>query len=361
MASKTKVGLVPEQRLELEELIERINLHLSLKNAGIFIIGTDSLRTQKIIERELKSGLKDIAWYPLDSSQDTDPLLKIWELMKRKAIDPSQAVFSLDIRDLKNSQMRRTLNAINIRREYIPEGHFIFLLWGSIQQIDDIPKYAKDFWSFRTSTHKFEAKPFRRKGRVKGLENLRNQIQETKEFIKKVERKEHPKNSLLASLYFKLGEQAYKASDLELSLEAWEKAKRLYQKIGDERNLSATLGNIGLIYQDKGDLDEALKYYKEALKIHREIGYLQGVGNWLANIGLIYQAKGDLDEALKYYKEALKIFREIGYFQGIITVLGNIENVYNIIGEKEKAEEISKELERLKSKNREVKDLLLPF
>ncbi len=241
---------------------------------------------------------------------ETDPLLKIWRLIKRKTIDPSQALFSLDISGLQDSQTKRILNAINIRREYIPEGHFIFLLWSSIQQIDDIPKYAKDFWSFRTSAHKFEAKPFRRKGRIKGLKDLRKQIQETKEFIKKVEKQKKPKMSLLASLYFNLGEQAYKASDLELSLKSWEKAKKLYQQIGDKRNLSGTLGNIGNVYKSKGDLDEALKYYKEALEIDREIGYLQG----------------------------------------IITDLRNIGNVYKDMGEKEKAEEVLRELKVLKSK-----------
>jgi tetratricopeptide (TPR) repeat protein len=57
-------------------------------------------------------------------------------------------------------------------------------------------------------------------------------------------------------------------------------------------------------------LDNALKYHQDALKIHREIGYMQGEANQLGNIGLIYADKGDLDNALKYLKDALKILEK---------------------------------------------------
>jgi tetratricopeptide (TPR) repeat protein len=62
----------------------------------------------------------------------------------------------------------------------------------------------------------------------------------------------------------------------------------------------SALGNIGLIYSDKGDLDQALKYHKDALEIDRQIGYKQGEANQLGNIGLIFRDKGDLDQALKF-------------------------------------------------------------
>jgi tetratricopeptide (TPR) repeat protein len=54
-------------------------------------------------------------------------------------------------------------------------------------------------------------------------------------------------------------------------------------------------------------VESAQKYYEEALKIHREIEYRQGEATGLGNIGLIYMDKGELDSALKYLKEALNI------------------------------------------------------
>ena len=67
------------------------------------------------------------------------------------------------------------------------------------------------------------------------------------------------------------------------------------------------MGNIGLIYSDKGELETALKYHTEALKIDTEIGYKKNEANDLGNIGLIYSDKGELDQALKYLAEALKV------------------------------------------------------
>ena len=76
------------------------------------------------------------------------------------------------------------------------------------------------------------------------------------------------------------------------------------------------MGNIGLIYSDKGDADNALKYHQQALEIDKEIGYKQGEASDLGNIGLIYSDKGDADNALKYHQQALEIDKEIGYKQG---------------------------------------------
>ena len=87
------------------------------------------------------------------------------------------------------------------------------------------------------------------------------------------------------------------------------------------------MGNIGLIYSDKGDLDSALKYHQDAMKIHREIGYKQGQASDLGNIGLIYRAKGDLDSALKYLQDAMKIF-DIAAPGLTVQTLNIISNIY---------------------------------
>ncbi len=97
------------------------------------------------------------------------------------------------------------------------------------------------------------------------------------------------------------------------------------------------LGNIGLIYSDKGELGKALKYQKDALKLHKEIGNRLGEASDLGNIGLIYSDKGEPEKALKYQKDALKIDKEIGNRLGEASDLGNIGNIYRGKGELEKA------------------------
>jgi len=133
------------------------------------------------------------------------------------------------------------------------------------------------------------------------------------------------------SILLNLGNAYYSLSQNDKALENYNASLRVTEKVGKKTALegkAAALGNIGLIYSDKGDLDNALKYHQDALKIDREIGYKQGETLALGNIGLIYLNKGDLDNALKYHQDALKIDREIGYKQGETLALGNIGLIY---------------------------------
>ena len=76
------------------------------------------------------------------------------------------------------------------------------------------------------------------------------------------------------------------------------------------------MGNIGLIYADKGEPDTALQYHQDALKIDREIGYKQGEASDLGNIGIIYSDKGEADTALQYLKDAIEILDRFGLIHG---------------------------------------------
>ena len=100
---------------------------------------------------------------------------------------------------------------------------------------------------------------------------------------------------------------------------------------------SAVLGNIGLIYRDKGELDEALRYHEEALNIDREIGYKQGEANQLNNIGIIYRTKGYFEKAFEYHLSALEYHREIGDKKGEASDLGSIGLIYSIKGDLDEA------------------------
>ena len=125
--------------------------------------------------------------------------------------------------------------------------------------------------------------------------------------------------------------------DLGSALKCHLDALKIDREIGYRQGEAVNLGNIGLIYQLKGDLDNALKHHQEALKIDREIGYRQGEADDLGNIGLICKDKGDLDNALKHFQKTLRIHRKIGYSQGEAADLGNIGIVYCGKGDLDKA------------------------
>jgi len=142
------------------------------------------------------------------------------------------------------------------------------------------------------------------------------------------------------ALLLNLGNAYYSLSRNKEALKNYNAILKLTKNVNEKEALegkASALGNIGLLYQDKGDLDQALKYHQEALKIDKEIGFRQGEANQLGNIGLIYQAKGDLDQALKYLEEALKIAKEIGYREGEASALGNIGLIYKAKGDLDQA------------------------
>jgi len=141
----------------------------------------------------------------------------------------------------------------------------------------------------------------------------------------------------IPSFYLALGNSYYVISQYEQAQRNYKNALKLYKESGEKKGEASALGNIGVIYQNKGNLDNALKYLQQALVIEKEIGYKQGEAITLGNIGLIYQDKGDLDNALKYHQQALVIDKEIGYKQGEADQLGNIGLVYKNKGDLDNA------------------------
>ena len=124
---------------------------------------------------------------------------------------------------------------------------------------------------------------------------------------------------------------------LDKALEYHKKSLGLKKEIGNKLGEATSLGNIGLVYQAKGDLGKALEYHNQALKLHKEVDYKKGVASSLGNFGLIYQDKGDWDKALEFYKKAIEIAIKINYKQGEASVLGNIGLVYQAKGDLGKA------------------------
>jgi tetratricopeptide (TPR) repeat protein len=155
------------------------------------------------------------------------------------------------------------------------------------------------------------------------------------ELTKKVSKKEALEGK--ASALGNIGLIYADKGDLDNALKYHQDGLKINQEIGYKQGEASDLGNIGLIYRARGDLGNALKYYQGALNIHKEIGYKQGEADQLCNIGLIYKTRGDLDNALKYYQGALNIHKEIGYKQGESADLGNIGVIYRARGDLDNA------------------------
>jgi len=171
------------QEQKVQEIIERMLLHVRLGEAGIFIISTSNERIKKEIEERLKQGLGDFKFYCLNQEEAQDPgaamrwlvggytkelkALKDFEggqsvpdqkIAKHGALDPKQTVFVLDLHSSAvPEKINKSIQALNIRREHIVDYKILFLLWLPSEYTSrEIIEYGKDFWSFRTTYNRFE-------------------------------------------------------------------------------------------------------------------------------------------------------------------------------------------------------------
>ena len=116
--------------------------------------------------------------------------------------------------------------------------------------------------------------------------------------------------------------------DTTRSFAAFNKAMKIFEEIGDKKEVAHSLHVIGYIYYDRGDVPISLVYYKKSLKIRQEIDFKAGIGESLNNLGFIYQSLGDISQALDYYLKAIKIFEQIGDKRNEAYLLNNIAFLY---------------------------------
>ena len=216
------------------------------------------------------------------------------------------------------------IKTLQFSRDFIAQYELKIILILDTQSYERLQERAYDFFSinsfsyqFIDHSYSFDASSITQSSKLSEYIDTYNKYMQQENRVEKT----------VAQLLFNIAKESYDFSQISLALEYYQKALKIYRQEKLRFEESAVLGNIGVIYSDKGDSDEALKYHKEALQIHKEIGYIKGVATHLGNIGNICRDKGNSNEALKYFKEALQIFKEIGYKQGIDIAQSNIDKI----------------------------------
>ena len=126
---------------------------------------------------------------------------------------------------------------------------------------------------------------------------------------------------------------------LEKAEEHHRKALAIHEEVGNRLGQAKQLNNLGNVYVDRGDLDKAGEHHKEALAMHEEIGDKLGQARGLGNLGCVYQRRGDLNKADESLRNALATYAQIDDRLGQAAALGNLGNVYLDRGNLEEAEE----------------------
>ena len=108
----------------------------------------------------------------------------------------------------------------------------------------------------------------------------------------------------------------------------FQKAKVIYQDIGNELGIGITLDNIGSTYTRLGQKEKAIAFHQQALANYEKVGDRTGIGTAFNNLGRAYANLDKQAEAIDAYQKALNIAREVHDLTTESVVLANIGDLF---------------------------------
>lgn len=121
---------------------------------------------------------------------------------------------------------------------------------------------------------------------------------------------------------------AYSDSNYNKSMEYWQKALELSEKINQRNLVADSYHQLGYCYQNMGEFILALKNLNYAAEIYSYLNDQKNLAGVLNDIGLIYRNWGKYDKALENYLKGLKIFDETLDIEGSAMISNSIGQIY---------------------------------
>ncbi|WKV11166.1 tetratricopeptide repeat-containing sensor histidine kinase [Marivirga harenae] len=129
------------------------------------------------------------------------------------------------------------------------------------------------------------------------LDHVNNEIQATK----------NTKSDYYAELLFLKSAIQYVQSNYLESRNTYRKLYNLSHEISNDIGIARALNGRGLIYLGRELYDEALGEFSKALKVNKKIGNERNITVNLLNIGICYQELGEIEKALDSYRKSYSI------------------------------------------------------
>ena len=128
----------------------------------------------------------------------------------------------------------------------------------------------------------------------------------------------------VAKTYNNLGNNLLTSGQYEEALSYYEQALPLYEKVGNKKDASDCLGNMGLVHEYLGNLASALEFYLQSLAFAEASAYTIGIGYSYDCIGNIYGKLDHRDKSLAYQRKALAIFQSLNDKPSIAATYNNL-------------------------------------
>ncbi len=121
------------------------------------------------------------------------------------------------------------------------------------------------------------------------------------------------------------------------ALEAYQTTLDAYRKIGDRKNIAATLGEMSMVARFQSDYARAQSLMEESLVLHRDLNDKRLVAFSLSVLGVIAGDRGNLAESRSFLEAALATYQEYGNRDGVARTLNNLGNTLRNMGNYESA------------------------
>jgi len=124
----------------------------------------------------------------------------------------------------------------------------------------------------------------------------------------------------------------YQSISIEKSLEYDLQNAALQRKLGNKRNLSGTLNNIGVSYYMLGEYGKSLDYLEQSLELYEDLNDTVNIVKTLNNLGVISQISGQLSNALEFLQQSLTFKLILKDTLSTAKTLNNIGVIYKDVG-----------------------------
>ena len=124
----------------------------------------------------------------------------------------------------------------------------------------------------------------------------------------------------------------------ELAEDYYNKAKVIYETLGDTYYLSLVNNSLSSIMLTKGDNAKALEFSEKSLKNAEDLNNPSRVASALGKIGNVYSALGKHEKALEMYLKSLEIYQTMSYSSTISTALARVGSAHKRLGNLKAAE-----------------------
>lgn len=122
-------------------------------------------------------------------------------------------------------------------------------------------------------------------------------------------------------------------NDYELAKECYDKAEKLYRKIGDYRGIAHTIKRKGVIEWKKTHYEYAINHFEKAIKYYKDVHYVQGVGDSMSRMCQAYMKIENEIELKKIIKEGRKLIDVIPYQITKTDLVNSLNSAQNWIDE----------------------------